>query len=290
MPSINQKKILFTIDVEDWFQVENLRPWFPPSGWDKCPLRVAQNTHRILDLFDRFSPKKIKATFFVLGWVAEKVPELVREINRRGHEVASHGFGHKMCNQLDNAALERDLRRSRNLLEQTIGTEVAGYRAPNFSISDQVLKAIQSAGYHYDSSYNSFSGHGRYGHINVKGAETNGIAINLAGAFKELPVSNLKLGRRVIPWGGGGYFRFFPFAVFKAGVQRILRRNDAYLFYLHPWEIDPDQPRVGGVNRFSAWRHYVNLDKTDERLVRLIKGFKDCDFITCSQYLKELPQ
>jgi polysaccharide deacetylase family protein (PEP-CTERM system associated) len=280
------KNILLTIDVEDWFQVENLRPWFPPSGWGTFPLRVEKNTHRLLDLFDRFSGNRIKATFFVLGWVAVRVPELVREIDRRGHEVASHGFGHIMCRQLDRKALEQDLRRSKDLLEDIIGKEVKGYRAPNFSINDQALKCIQFVGYKYDSSYNSFDKHGRYGRISANDCKTKGITIHLGKEFRELPISNLLLGGQTLPWGGGGYFRFIPLSLFKAGVHKILNHSDTYVFYMHPWEIDPDQPKVRQVKGLSRWRHYINLEKTYTRLSRLIESFKGSNFITCSRYME----
>lgn len=280
------RKILITVDVEDWFQVENLRPWIPPDKWDRCTVRVVENTRRLLDLFDRSLPVNVQATFFILGWVAEKTPELVREISLRGHEVASHGYGHMMCNLIESRELKEDLKRSKFLLEDTIGKEVKGYRAPNFSISDQTLDLVRSAGYRYDSSYNSFSGNDRYGRISVDGAERKGIVIRLAQEFAELPISNLILRGQILPWGGGGYFRFLPLTIFRTGVKNILKNTDAYLFYLHPWEIDPDQPRVKQAKGFSRWRHYLNLDKTHSRLARLIAYFSDCDFVTCSQYIE----
>ncbi len=283
-------KILLTIDVEDWFQVENLRPWFPPESWERHSLRVIHNTTRLLDLFDRHESEKgkIRATFFVLGWVAEKVPELVREISRRGHEVASHGYGHLMCTQLEPDALEDDLKRSKTLLEDITGLEIKGYRAPSFSINDQAIGFIQSAGYRYDSSYNNFSQHGRYGHISTHRAKRSGITYRWPSGFNELPISNLQLGSRILPWGGGGYFRFLPAAVFRRGVRSILNRDGAYVFYMHPWEIDPDQPRVAETRGLSRWRHYLNLDRTHDRLAELIKHNSDCEYMTCSQYIETI--
>jgi len=289
-----QRSILLTIDVEDWFQVENLRPWFPPSQWHLQELRVDTNTRRLLDLFDSFGQDgevigkgPIKATFFVLGWVAERFPDLVREINQRGHEVASHGYGHLMCDRLGRDAFKEDLLRSKHLLERIIGKEVKGYRAPNFSINDQALAAVQSAGYRYDSSYNNFSRHGRYGRISVNGAQKKGIALRIAGEFYELPISNLTMGNQILPWGGGGYFRLLPPVFFKAGVRSILNRSQAYMFYLHPWEIDPDQPRAGQSKGFSRWRHYLNLDKTYARLSQLISSASGCRFLSCGEYIEE---
>lgn len=270
--------------MEDWFQVENLRGWFPPTTWHQQQSRVEQNTNNLLDLFDSFD-KEIKATFFILGWVAQKYPQLVTEINNRGHEVASHGLNHAMCTQLAPADLASDLEQSKKLLEDISGNEVSGYRAPSFSVNDTILLAIQAAGYSYDSSYNNFSQHGRYGRLSTEALTKRGIAYHLENGFCELPVSNLQLGRRIVPWGGGGYFRFFPSLLFNAGVRKILDTDKAYLFYLHPWEIDPGQPRSKTIKGPSAWRHYLNLNKTFIRLTKMIETFGRCSFMTCTQYL-----
>lgn len=287
MTSSNQT-ILLTIDVEDWFQVENFRDFIRPSEWDTLPARVVENTARILDLFDRFkNEKNVKATFFILGWVAEKWPELVREICRRGHEIASHGYGHMMCSTISPKALSADLIRSKNTIENLCGVEVRGYRAPSFSISDAALQAVMMAGYKYDSSYNSFSHNKRYGNLTTNGREQNGIAIRMAPNFYELPISNLKFRKHTIPWGGGGYFRLLPFFLFKRGVKQILKQQGDYMFYFHPWEIDGDQPRVERAKKLSKFRHYLNIDRTYERLCNLISTFKGCDFLTCSQYLSK---
>jgi polysaccharide deacetylase family protein (PEP-CTERM system associated) len=286
-----QKKILLTIDVEDWFQVENLRPWFPPRTWDHQKLRVEKNTHRLLDLLDTIKttdPISPKATFFILGWIAKKTPNLVKEIYGRGHEVASHGYSHMMCDQLHENDLKKDLVHSKNLLEDITGGGVKGYRAPNFSINDQALKAIRAAGYKYDSSYNNFSRHGRYGRISVDGIKDQNTCFKLCSDFYELPISNLKLANQFLPWGGGGYFRFLPFIIFRTGIKKILKKQDCYNFYLHPWEIDSNQPKVKKAKGLSGWRHYLNIDKTYKRLHNLISTFKDNNFITCSQYIDTL--
>ncbi len=287
LPRHVKKTILITVDVEDWYQVENLRPWFPPDSWDSVTSRVEQNTHRLLDLLDAYD-HKISATFFVLGWVALRYPALVREIAQRGHEVASHGFGHMLNNRMKKDDLIDDLQRSKKMLEDLTGQLVEGYRAPSFSVDDDILKLIRECGYRYDSSYNSFERHGRYGTISTDEAIQNGIALQMAGGIEELPVSNLSLAGQTIPWGGGGYFRFFPPRIFAAGVKRILERGNAYLFYLHPWEIDPDQPRVPEARGLSGWRHYLNLDKTLPRLANFFERFRYCEYRTCSSYLKQL--
>jgi polysaccharide deacetylase family protein (PEP-CTERM system associated) len=281
--------IMLTIDVEDWFQVENLRPWFPPESWKRYSLRVERNTHLLMDALDQYpTGQKIRATFFVLGWVAEKAPGLVREIRRRGHEVASHGYNHMMCGQLNGDVLMQDLKKSKALLEDITGTAVYGYRAPNFSISDEALSAIRASGYVYDASYNNFSKHGRYGRISTAGFSRSGIATRLAENFFELPICNLELNGHVIPWGGGGYFRLLPIGLFKLGVNRILKNNGAYVLYLHPWEIDPHQPRVRQARGLSGWRHYLNLDKTHRRLSNFIRSFSDCRFVSCKQYIDQM--
>ena len=305
----NKPIILITIDVEDWFQVENLRNWISSDEWGTFALRVEKNTRKILDLLDnkdivsvltadsknkdidynrRTHAAKIKATFFVLGWIAQRVPNLVREIHARGHEVASHGYSHIMCNLLDLKSLEVELVKSKKLLEEIIGDSVKGYRAPSFSINNDVIKLLKKIGYSYDSSFNSFSKHGRYGHLGLNGFPKKGIAYKLGQEFSEIPISNLNLFGRIIPWGGGGYFRLIPPIIFKTGIKRILKQDGTFMFYLHPWEIDHGQPRIEEASGFNAWRHYKNLDKTFSRLRNLILSFDDCYFLTCSQYLEKL--
>jgi peptidoglycan-N-acetylglucosamine deacetylase len=312
----DNKFILLTVDVEDWFHVENFKKWIPFDTWPSRDLRVEKNTHDLLDLFDRFAPTQkpeivtqspepgpknsIKATFFVLGWIAEQLPHLVREIHARGHEVASHGYNHNLSTEFSLEAFRTDLLKSKELLEDIIGGPVFGYRAPSFGINKDVLKVIQDCGYLYDSSYNSFALHGRYGKLSFNGAMKKGISINISETFFELPISNISLesselmvskkrgiyDRLIVPWGGGAYFRLIPFLLFKAGVKNILKKEDAYLMYLHPWEIDPEQPRVEKATLNYKFRHYINLNSTMNKLVRLIDTFSECDFITCKYYLE----
>jgi polysaccharide deacetylase family protein (PEP-CTERM system associated) len=351
--------ILLTIDVEDWFQVENLREACPVTSWSSYELRVERNTHRILDLLDEvsrqrsafrepqgpvedpeqgrweqgrragsgqqptitdrrsaagnrrsaeelmtdnFEQRKLRATFFVLGWIAERLPNLVREIKARGHEIGSHGYGHELCTKCSPNDLRKDLLGSKRLLEDIIGESVFGYRAASFSVSNEILKMIEDCGYLYDSSYNSFSMHGRYGKVSL---DTNGtgIAHRIADNFMELPISNLPISSFPIlgtlgnlahfrhvcfPWGGGAYFRLMPTWVFRKGVDRILSEGDAYLFYMHPWEIDPEQPRVHDASRSLRLRHYVNLGKTEEKLSKMLRYFSRCRFMTCHEYLKKV--
>ncbi|QTA79098.1 Polysaccharide deacetylase family protein [Desulfonema limicola] len=278
--------ILLTIDVEDWFQVENFKSYIPLSSWFSRELRVEKNTNQILDLLD--SQKTLfpaRATFFMLGWLAKRLPHLVYEIHKRGHEIASHGYYHNLCINESDEKIKTDLTKTKNLLEDIIGQEVTGYRAPSFSINDNVLKIIENCGYIYDSSYNSFEMHGRYGHVNLSNYKRNGAAVKISDNFFELPVSNLKIKNHVIPWGGGGYFRLMPFFLFRKGIKAILNRDNAYIFYMHPWELDPKQPRVVQASSGFKFRHYTNLDTTKEKLNALFRSFKECSFITCHKYL-----
>jgi len=340
------KYILLTIDVEEWFQVENFKPWVPFSTWDSYKLRVEKNVHRLLNLFDSIASaekqkvsgagrlgnwkansslqwgamssratekelrttstvhskavdiqppslmvsqpqteRRSKATFFVLGWIAEKLPHLVREICTRGYEVASHGYNHDLPNKISREKLQRDLRKSKKKLEDITGHPIYGFRSPSFAINDDILKIIQDSGYHYDSSYNSFSLHGRYGQISLNGSEKLGIAHKLTDSFYELPVSNLQLGAWTFPLGGGGYFRLLPTAIFNLGIKAILKQQEAYLLYMHPWEIDPNQPRLKSASLNYKFRHYTNLSKTHSRLEKLIEGFSKYRFVACREYL-----
>ncbi len=277
--------ILLTVDVEDWFQVENFKSWVSKDSWDGRELRVERNCHRLMDLFDSIPGVRVRATFFVLGWIAIRLPGLVREIQQRGHEVASHGFGHELCTALTRKDLMADLRRSRKCLEEITGRRVKGYRAPSFAINNELLSVIEQSGYRYDSSFNSFGGHGRYGTIDTTGKKRKGIAIQFSDTFHELPVSNLLLKNKTLPLGGGGYFRLYPFLFFKHGIRHVLKRENAFIFYMHPWEIDPGQPRVRQASAGFRFRHYIHLNKTEEKLASLITFFRSCSFETCSDFL-----
>ncbi|MGD9211017.1 MAG: polysaccharide deacetylase family protein [Desulfobacteraceae bacterium] len=277
-----------------------MRPWTPFTSWDSQDVRVEHNTHRILDLLDSIDlinnehnnnapqTSKPKATFFLLGWIAKRFSHLVREIDKRGHEVASHGFDHQLCYTQSEAELSKDLVDSKKLLEDIISKPIWGYRAPSFSISNSVLKIIKSCGYLYDSSFNSFDRHGRYGYINIADFAKKGSVYQVDNNFYEVPLSNLLFYNTVLPWAGGGYFRFLPFSIFKKGVEHIIEKNDTYIFYAHPWEFDPDQPVVKQVSAISKFKHYINLSKTTTRLASLLDYFSNCRFLTCHSYLKEI--
>ncbi|MEN8140601.1 MAG: XrtA system polysaccharide deacetylase [Thermodesulfobacteriota bacterium] len=287
--------ILLTFDVEDWFQVENFKEYISYDSWPARELRVEKNTHALLDLLDEASKRRgagreVKATFFVLGWIAERCPGLVVEISRRGHEVASHGYWHHLCYDQAVSELHDDLLRSKEVLEKIIGAEVLGYRAPSFSINDQVLQVIREAGFLYDSSYNSFDGHGRYGALTIPADQQRSAPFyTFTGPFYEIPVSNISWGKKVIPWAGGGYFRLLPSSIHRGGVARVLAEKGCFTFYMHPWEIDPGQPRVKEAKASFRLRHYVNLGRARKKLAGLISAFEQQEFVSCFDYVKSGP-
>lgn len=278
--------ILLTFDVEDWFQVENFKDYIPFSSWPAKEQRVRTNTAALLDLLDEI-PTQVHATFFILGWVAERFPDIVKDISIRGHEIASHGYNHDLCYTQSPDELLDDLIRSKQILEDITGQPVLGYRAPSFSITDEALKMVQKAGYIYDSSYNSFGQHGRYGSITLP-YENKLIQpiYKVADDFYEIPVSNLQLYGRIIPWSGGGYFRFLPSFLHNLGVKHILNTTGCYTFYLHPWEIDPQQPKVEEAKLLFRLRHYLNLKRTTKKFAAFTTSKTNEAFLSCSEYLK----
>ena len=285
MNDINKNKtILITVDLEDWFQVENFKGHIKRSDWDKYERRYEKNTHILLDLFDEH---EIKSTFFVLGWNAERSPELVREIARRGHEIASHGYNHDLCTSLDEAALYDDLKKSKEVLEDITGVEVKGYRAPSFSVDDRAIRLLKKIGYRYDSSFNSLGLNSRHGKIDLSNYKECGLAYIDSDGFCELPINNLNFAGVNLPWGGGGYFRFWPSFLFYQGVKSILKKEGGYSFYLHPWEVDPGQPRINDAKFLFRLRHYLNLAACRKKMGKFLKTFRNNHFITCTDYLEK---
>jgi polysaccharide deacetylase family protein (PEP-CTERM system associated) len=261
---------VLSVDVEDWFHVENLRAAVPRETWGSLQLRVERNVDRMLELMHEAGDAR--ATFFVLGWVAERCPGIVRRIAGAGHEVASHGYGHELLPALSPAALREDVERSKALLEELASAPVRGYRAPSFSITDWALPVLQEAGFLYDSSVFATVAHGRYGRVSGVGAHDP--VVELSTGFFEVGISCVTVGRLALPWGGGGYFRLLPYPVFRQGVAHIRRRRRPYVFYIHPWEIDPGQPHVNGIPLSYRFRHYVGLARCESRLKALLAEFR----------------
>lgn len=259
-----------TIDVEDYFQVNAFARYVKQEQWDGFPLRVDRNTRHILDMLDSFS---IKATFFILGWVAERLPELAKEIHRRGHEIACHGYGHELIYVIGPERFRADLRRSKALLEDQCGVSVNGYRAPSYSITKQSLWALDilvEEGFKYDSSIFPVL-HDTYG---IPDAERFPHTIRTgAGSLVEFPLTTLPLQlgwkKMHLPIAGGGYLRLLPVGIIRSGIEKINRvEKQPAVLYFHPWEIDPGQPRIKAGLK-SSFRHYLNLHKTEGKLVKL---------------------
>jgi polysaccharide deacetylase family protein (PEP-CTERM system associated) len=214
----------------------------------------------------------VRATCFVLGWVAERSPGLVRRVAEAGHEIASHGYGHDLVYELDRATFRADVERSKRILEDITGERVLGYRAPSFSLTDWALPILRDVGFEYDSSYFPLTVlRHRYG--GLQGPAVNGNVVADHEGITEVSLSCLPLGRHALPWAGGGYFRLIPYPLFRRGVRRILRSGRPYVFYIHPWELDAAQPRIGGLRRSERVRHYLNLEKTESRWLALLRDF-----------------
>ena len=259
---------VMSIDVEDWFQVENLKGVVARDSWAARELRVERNVDRMLSMM---AAADVRSTCFVLGWVAERCPSLVRRIADAGHEIGSHGFGHELLGGLSAEAFRADVDRSKTILEDLTGCEVRGYRAPSFSITDWAIPVLQELGFSYDSSLFPTVAHDRYGRLT--GIETGQPVMELRPGFDEVCISCLRLGSRGLPWGGGGYFRLLPYQVFRSGVRQILRGGGPYVFYIHPWEIDPGQPRMDGLSRTARFRHYTGLKRCERRFGKLLEEF-----------------
>jgi polysaccharide deacetylase family protein (PEP-CTERM system associated) len=274
-----------TIDVEDYFQVSAFEAVSPPESWDDRELRVERNTEKILEILNEAG---VKATFFVLGWVADRCPRLVKKIAAEGHEVASHGYWHRRVNTQDRKKFREDIRKSKIILEDLSGQKVFGYRAPSYSISRETFWAfdeLYEAGYRYDSSifpiHHDFYGMSdwpRFAGKAIKAADGSWRPAEKADdgqpSLDEVPITTLQLGEKRIPIAGGGYFRLFPYAITKWGLSRINRmEKKPFVFYLHPWELDPQQPRMEGAGVKSQVRHYLNLGKTEKRFRKLLMDF-----------------
>jgi polysaccharide deacetylase family protein (PEP-CTERM system associated) len=259
---------VMSVDVEDWFHVENLRSAVDRASWSRQELRVERNVDRLLQLMASTNGG-IRCTWFVLGWVAERCPELVRRITAEGHEIASHGYDHDLLDNLSREAFRSDIERSKALLEDLAGAPVVGYRAPSFSIKEWALPILQETGFQYDSSFFPTVGHDRYGRL----PDIDQPVAEVLPGFFEISVSSMNVASVALPWGGGGYFRVLPYAIFRGGVRKILRSGRPYVFYIHPWEIDPRQPRPPGLSRLSRFRHYVGLERCEPRLRSFLRDF-----------------
>jgi polysaccharide deacetylase family protein (PEP-CTERM system associated) len=268
-----------TIDLEDWFCVANLSHAIKKQDWPAHDLRVGASTAKLLDVLDAH---ETVATFFVLGWVAERLPDLVREISDRGHEVASHGYSHRLVTEQTPDEFTEDLRRALEVTRACVDREVIGYRAPSFSITRETLWAIdilKANGIKYDSSIYPIGLHPDYG------IPESPLSVHrLKEGLTEVPLSCTEFFSHRFPCSGGGYFRLYPYWISRYLLRRCNRQGRPIVFYLHPWEVDPEQPRVAGLPFQKRFRHYVNLDKTLDRFSRLLSEFN----FTSIQHLLDL--
>ncbi len=272
-----------TIDVEEWFQVENLKSAISRSEWETCDSSVTKNINIILDIFKEYD---VRSTFFILGWLADRNPIIVKKIFDHGHEVASHGYGHSVISELNDSQLYDDIKKSKQILEKLIQNPIRGYRAPNFSVNDNVIDILKDLNFNYDSSYNPFQIHSRYGSLEKYYIKDANIT-KLSNGIYEIPISSIKIGGMNFPIGGGAYFRLLPYFLFKNLALRKASQDNLYNFYIHPWEFEPNQPRIKGIGLSHHLRHYSGLNKTVYRLKKLIKAFKqnNFSFLTIKDYL-----
>jgi polysaccharide deacetylase family protein (PEP-CTERM system associated) len=258
-----------TIDVEDYFQVSAFAPYIRRQDWDAAECRVERNVQRILGLL---AERDVKATFFTLGWIAERYPQLVKDIVKGGHEMASHGYGHERASDLSRDAFMHDITRAKKLLEDLAGVEVQGYRAPSFSIGVGNLWAFDTladAGYRYSSSVYPIK-HDHYGM-----PDSPRFAYRVGSGLLEVPVTTVRMLGRNLPSSGGGYFRLLPYPVSRWLLKRVNRtESESAIFYFHPWEIDAGQPRVPGIDAKTRFRHYVNIPRMELRLKSLLADFQ----------------
>ncbi len=274
----------FSVDVEDYYHVSAFERHVARDRWGERESRVVGNTQRLLAILARAG---VQATFFVLGWVADRFPHLVREIRSCGHEVGSHGFWHRLVYDLSPHEFRNDLRQSRDVLEDVLGEPVTSFRAPSFSITKRSMWALEilvEEGFRIDSSIFPVR-HDRYG---IPDAPTHPHPIRTpAGTLWEFPLAVVPVARFNVPVGGGGYFRMYPLGLTLRWLRRVnLSERRPFVFYVHPWEIDPDQPRLRAGSWFSRFRHYVNLSRTEQKLDRLLSEFRFaplCDVLSVQQ-------
>lgn len=262
---------ILTIDVEDYFQVENFKSVIKTSDWPRYECRIEPSTEKILSLLEKHHAK---ATFFILGWIAEHYPSLVKKIQSAGHEVASHGYAHQLVYLQSREEFRSDVRKAKKILEEITGVQVDGYRAPSYSIRKDTLWALdvlREEGYRYDSS------------IFPIRRDRGGIhdALRYPHPFDdredslwEFPISTVRIFHQNLSFAGGGYFRLFPYSLIRWSIQKMNQEGYPSVVYLHPWEFDPGQPKVRGVNFLNRFRHYVNLGKTQDKLERMLNGFR----------------
>ncbi len=268
---------LLTIDVEEWFHTSALERYIDPNDWDRLPSSLEKTSRLVLDTLDQH---RTKATFFILGWVAEHYPGLVREIHARGHEIGSHGYRHRRIYHLSKETFQEYVNRSKSVLEDLVGEPIQGYRATSFTVVKETrwaLDVIREAGFVYDSSIFPVR-HDLYGLPDFPRHP-----VVLKNGLVEIPASTWRLCGQNLPIAGGGYFRVYPYWLTRRGISAINREGFPVTAYLHPWELDPKCPRPPGLDWRTSFRQYFNLNKTLPRLKRLLADF---NFVSIKQWLE----
>ena len=264
-------KNAISIDLEDWFCVNNLSGVIHREQWDTCELRVQDSTRRLIELFDRHNTK---ATFFVLGWVADRIPALIKELDDRGHEIGVHGYNHLLLTEISPEEFDEDLARGLEAINRCgVSSRPLGFRAPSFTMvkrtKDWALPILEKHRFKYDSSVFPIGFHPDYGMV-----EAPLSPYKISPGLHEFPMSCLEVLGKRFPFSGGGYFRLFPYAYTKYCMQKVNDQGRPAVFYLHPWELDPGQPKVKNLSLSQRFRHYRNIDQTEKRLEKLLKDFE----------------
>ena len=257
-----------SIDVEDYFQVSAFEKTIDRNHWDSLEHRIEKNLNQTLELF---SAHNAKATFFTLGWIAERYPHLVKSIVDEGHELASHGYGHQRVSDLSPDQFKQDVISAKAILEDISGQSIKGYRAPSYSIGKSNLWALEvlaETGHEYSSSIYPI----KHDHYGFPEAPRFCFRDQKTGLV-EIPITTVNVMNKLRPAGGGGFFRFYPYPLTRWVINRVNQEGQSTVFYLHPWELDPDQPRQAGISAKTRFRHYLNLSKTETRLTRLLNDF-----------------
>ncbi len=273
-------KFFFTYDIEDWYHTANFTELIKRDIWSDQHQRVEVNTRKILSYM---TAKGNKGTFFVLGWVAKKYKDLVREIAEEGHEIASHGTHHEIVYNLSQDEFRQDIRDSKKILEDITGEEVLGYRAPNFSITDWAIEILMEEGFTYDSSVFKTLFHDRYGKLTQYESESRE-CYKLKPGFYEFPLTNIPVGQKYFPWAGGAYFRFMPYWIYKLGLGHMKNKCEVFNFYLHPWELDDSIHYKDHLSGFNRIRQSYNLKACDQKLEKLTAGYQS---VRMKDYLNE---
>jgi len=268
-----------SIDLEEFFQIHALSDVIAPESWETFSPSIEQNTNKVLA---ELESRGVVATFFCLGWVAGRHPALIREIHSRGHEIACHGYSHQVIYNQDRQSFRKDVEKAKTVLEDTIGEQVIGYRAPTYSITKKTLWALdvlEELGFQYDSSIFPIY------HDNYGIPDAPRLPHKLEGrSLAEFPISTLKVGVCNLPISGGGYFRLLPYALTKMALSVLEKRNEPFVFYIHPWELNPHIPRIPGMSAKSRFRTYIGISHAHKRFSRLIRDFT---FTTMRQVLRD---